>query len=87
MQIYVVFHGNYSTILANFFSEKHIYIRNIKSNKKPLRTILLNLVGVNFKEEKGQSQKRLSNFFSFLAWSFFGMTLTTYHKKDLVESL
>ena len=25
--------------------------------------------------------------FSFLAWCFFGMTLTIYHKKDLVESL
>ena len=36
---------------------------------------------------KGQSQKRFSNFFSFLAWGFFGMTLATYHKKDLVESL
>ena len=36
---------------------------------------------------KGQSQKRFSNFFSFLACGFFGMTLTTYHKKDLVESL
>ena len=36
---------------------------------------------------KGQSQKRFSNFFSFLAWGFFGMTLTTYHKKDFVESL
>ena len=36
------------------------------------------------KEGKGQSQKRLSNFLSFLAWSFFGMTLTTYHKKDLI---
>ena len=40
-----------------------------------------------FKGGKGQSQKRFSNFFSFLAWGFFGMTLTTYHKKDLVESL
>ena len=28
-----------------------------------------------------------SNLFSFLTWSFFGMTLTKYHKKDLVESL
>ena len=36
---------------------------------------------------EGQSQKRFSNFFSFLACGFFGMTLTTYHKKDLVESL
>ena len=36
---------------------------------------------------KGQSQKRFSNFFYFCAWGFFGMTLTTYHKKDLVESL
>ena len=43
--------------------------------------------GVNFKGGKGQSQKRFSNFFSFLAWGFFGMTLTTYHNKDLVESL
>ena len=30
--------------------------------------------GVNFKGRKGQSQKRFSNFFSFLAWSFFWMT-------------
>ena len=36
---------------------------------------------------KGQSQKRFSTFFSILACSFFGMTLTTYPKKDLVESL
>ena len=42
MQIYVVFHG---PILANFFFLKNIYIRDIKSNEKPLRTILLNLDG------------------------------------------
>ena len=36
---------------------------------------------------KGQSQKCFSNFFSFLAWSFFGMPLTTFPKMDLVESL
>ena len=38
-------------------------------------------VGVNFKGGKGQSQKRFSNFFSFLAWRFFGMTLTTYPRR------
>ena len=42
MQIYVVFHG---PILANFFFLKNIYIRDIKSNEKPLRAILLNLDG------------------------------------------
>ena len=36
---------------------------------------------------KGQSEKLFGNFFSFLARSVFRMTLTTYHKKDLVESL
>ena len=35
----------------------------------------------------GQSQNLFSNVFSFLASSFFGMTLTTYHKTDLVEFL
>ena len=35
----MVFHG---PILANFFFLKNIYIRDIKSNEKPLRTILLN---------------------------------------------
>ena len=45
------------------------------------------VVSVNFKEGKCQSQKRVSNFFSFfLAWSFFVWT-TYYHTKDLVESL
>ena len=36
----MVFHG---PILANFFFLKNIYIIDIKSNKKPLRAILLNL--------------------------------------------
>ena len=42
MLIYVVFHG---PILANFFFLKNIYIRDVKSNEKPLRAILLNLDG------------------------------------------
>ena len=43
---------------------------------------------VNFKGGGGGNLRNAAvTFFIFLAFSFFGMTLTTYHKKDLVESL
>ena len=45
---------------------------------------------VNYRGGGGGGGGNLRNAFTFsifLAWSFFGMTLTTYHKKDLVESL
>ena len=41
-----------------------------------------------YRNSKAQSQKRCSNPFPFLTWSLlFGINLTTYHKKDSVESL
>ena len=40
-----------------------------------------------FWEGRGQSQKLFDNFSFYLTWGFLRMTLTTYRKRDLFESL
>ena len=40
-----------------------------------------------FWDGRGQSQKLFDNFSFYLAWGFLRMTLTTYRKRDLFESL